>query len=195
MIESVKKCSMCRQILPSSEFHKSSKVKSGVQSHCKYCIKDYQRNWKHKTGRQRPYTEAKDCSSYFGVHVAERLLSTVFIHVFKMPYGYSGYDFICGKGFKVDVKCSTLKKRLGLGNDFWMFSVDRNRSPDYFAFVAFDNRTQLTPLHFWIVPENIVNGRTGVSITDTPEVLSKWLQYEKPIDKLITDCNLLKVVV
>lgn len=195
MSNDVSWCCMCKQYLPISEFHRSTTVSTGLQTHCKSCGRNNLSSWRHKTGRQTPYNKKRTCSMYLGVHIAERLLSLVFVGVTKMPMNNSGYDFVCGKGFKVDVKSSTLKKRSGLGNNFWMFTIDRNRIPDYFAFIAFNDRVHLTPLHFWIVPEHIVNGKTGVSITNSQEVLLKWKQYEKPINKLIESCNLLKVVV
>ena len=38
-----KKCGKCGQVLPTSEFHKHSKSKDGLQYMCKNCHRDYQR--------------------------------------------------------------------------------------------------------------------------------------------------------
>jgi hypothetical protein len=111
-----------------------------------------------------------------------------------MPHNHGGYDFVCGKGYKVDVKSSCLLNTVGCRNKHWHFTIRHNTAPDYFAFVALDNRESLNPLHFWIVPSGVVSNRVGIIINNSDKSMSKWVQYERPINKLIEGCNLLKVV-
>ena len=70
-----------------------------------------------------------------------------------MGIGNCGYDFICGDGYKIDVKSAATGDKSG----HWIFYTSKNKIPDYFIFIAFDNRDDLNPTHLWIVPGNIVN--------------------------------------
>jgi hypothetical protein len=98
-----------------------------------------------------------------------------------------GYDFICGKMFNVKSSCiTTINKQCPR----WEFHIKKNKIPDYFACLALDNRQSLTPLHLWIIPGSIINNKTIISISEG--TLSKWLQYEQPLDKVTSGCNTLK---
>ena len=129
----------------------------------------------------------KLCASYLGVHIAERLLKHIYKNVEQMPYGNPGYDFICGKGYKVDVKSSCLRTNW---NGNWIFHIFKNTIADYFIFVAFDNRNDLNIEHVWIVPGYIVNDKTGISISKSN--IDNWKQYEQSIDQFMTCCNIMK---
>jgi hypothetical protein len=193
-----KKCYRCKQVLPITDFHNSYTAHDGLQGKCHTCNKESQKEWKHRTGKQKPMSENKQCSSYMGVYVAERLLEKVFRNVIKMPYAHPGYDFVCGKGFKIDVKCCCKKESRNCQYGQWTFCIKRNRVPDYFAFLAFDNRDDLTPLHFWIIPESVVNdlpplGRLAFCISESKANLQRLSQYEHSIDKIVDGCNLLRV--
>jgi hypothetical protein len=119
--------------------------------------------------------------------VAEKLLSNVFENVKRMPLNNPGYDFICNKGFKVEVKSSCRTKR----DNSWLFSIKQNKIPDYFCCVAFDNRDSLEPEHFWIIPGNIINNKKGTTICD--KTMKKWSNFEKPLDKISACCNKLRM--
>jgi hypothetical protein len=106
-----------------------------------------------------------------------------------MPLNNRGFDFICGKGFKIDVKASVEEKRCR-DSYRWRFSTRYNMVPDYFACIAFDNRTSLNPLHFWLIPGEVANGFCHIGISAS--TISKWSAYEKSIGKLIKGCNILK---
>ena len=41
----VKKCRVCKNILLKSIFHKNTKSKDGLQSQCKFCVNDYNKNY------------------------------------------------------------------------------------------------------------------------------------------------------
>ena len=44
----VKKCRVCKNILLKSNFNKNKKSKDGLQSQCKFCVKDYNKNYYNK---------------------------------------------------------------------------------------------------------------------------------------------------
>ena len=187
----IRECNVCHKPLSIEFFCKDRQDILGYRRTCRVCATITHRDWTHKTGRRHPYSETRNCTVFLGVHVAERLLASVFTGVKQMPYGNPGYDFICGKGYKVDVKsaCISYAKRWG----GWKFATKNNIIADYFACIALDNRNALNPLHFWLIPTEILSNQLSLTIME--QSVNKWLYYEKPIDKLICGCNLLKVVV
>ena len=133
-----------------------------------------------------PMAENKACSIYLGVYVAERILSKVFKDVKRMPCGHKGYDFICNKQKKIDVKSSC---RVGHYAE-WLFHIRHNEIADYFLCIAFDNRDDLNPLHLWFLPGDYVNSRDSVSISLT--TIHKWDSYKLGIDKVVSCCATLR---
>jgi hypothetical protein len=97
-----------------------------------------------------------------------------------------GYDFICNKGYKVDVKCSVWHDDYGR---YW-FNIYKNKIPDYYVFLAFNNREELKPEHLWLVPGDVVNNVDGVGIHSS--TLRKWFKYEQPIDRIVECCDKMK---
>ena len=73
--------------------------KRGYKNHSEYVkMRRYENN------HCLPMNKNKECSSYMG-DIAERILPHIFEdEVTRMPYGNIGYDFLCGKGYKNDVK-------------------------------------------------------------------------------------------
>ncbi len=134
-------------------------------------------------------SENKNCPIFLGVHVAERVLSHVFKHVQRMPMHNPGYDFICGRGYKVDVKSSCIRPRKG-HSDNWRFHIRGNRIADYFLCLAFDDRTSLNPLHIWLIPAKDVANIKNAAIT--VPTISKWDKYALDISKVSACCNVLK---
>lgn len=133
-------------------------------------------------------SENQSCASYLGCFVAERVLSKVFKNVVKMPFNNPGFDFICNKGMKIDVKSATFHIKNKVRR--WGFKVHDNSCTDFFLFLAFDNRTDLNPLYLWLVPSKIVNMYHGITVSES--TLSKWAEYALPIDKVVTCCDSLK---
>ena len=129
----------------------------------------------------------KECSLYLGCTVAEEVLSHIFENVQRMPNGNPGYDFICGKGYKIDAKSSCSQK--GKYNP-WKFSIDRNTIADYFLCLAFDNREDLNPVHIWMIPPKISNDKHTIGISES--TISKWNKYRLDINKVIKYCNTLR---
>lgn len=134
----------------------------------------------------RPFNENKECPMYLGGHVAERVLFRVFKDVEVMPYGNHGFDFICNKGMKIDVKSSCLN-----AGGHWVFNINHNIVADYFLCIAFDNRKNLNPLYIWLLPGDKMNHYTttaGIS----PSTVHRWNEYKLDISKVATCCDILK---
>ena len=186
MIEKEKPCNYCGKITPYSKFKPDKSVKSGISGMCNRCHSDYVRERNHKLGRTIPYNKLKTCSSYLGVHVAERLLCKVFNNVEQMPLGNSGFDFVCGKGKKVDSKCSTEKHEHGHCVR-WRFDIEKNVTADYFACIAFDNRTDINPLYFWLIPGHKINHLRCFTVSIS--TIDKWDIYRQPVDRMLKCCS------
>jgi len=131
----------------------------------------------------------KKCSVFLGCYVAERVLSHVFKEVERMPFNNPGFDFICNKGFKIDVKSSCLRI-----NNQYNFNINQNEIPDYFLLIGFDNRVDLNPQRIWLIKGNLLNKLKSVTILNNVNGLSKYSKYELT-DKLketIECCSELK---
>lgn len=129
----------------------------------------------------------RSCATFLGIHVAERVLSHVFKNVERMSSGNPGFDFICGKGYKVDVKSACIRRN----RNAWGYNINCNKIADYFLFIAFDNRSDLKPLHIWLVPGSIVNDKKSATFSLTK--LYKWSKYEKAnINDVIVCCDTIR---
>ena len=145
-------------------------------------LKDYyDRVGREKLGQVSMY-ENKTCASYLGVVVAEQVLSKVFKNITRMPNGCPGYDFICSKGMKIDVKSGCITNRGG-----WQFNITKNKTADYFLCLAFDNRTDLNPLYIWLIPGDEINRLFCATIAKT--TIPKWSKYMLDINKVIDCCS------
>ena len=131
---------------------------------------------------QLPMSDNKECPAYIGVYVNEGLIKLYFDDVEVMPYGHPGYDIICKNGKKIDAKGSTTGDK-----GYWSFHINHNTIADYFFCVAYDNREDKNIIHIWILPGEIFNCFTGVRISKS--TLSKWAEYEHPLDKAISCCD------
>ena len=131
----------------------------------------------------------KDCASYLGVYIAEQLLSNVFKTVQHMPNCNPGYDFICGKGFRVDVKSGCIYKSKEQ-SEHWQFKIRHNKIADFFLCIAFDNRIDMNPLHLWLIPGNILSHLSATNISKS--TIEKWSEYEQSLDKVLECCNTMK---
>ena len=131
----------------------------------------------------------KECAAYLGIYVAERVLSHVFKNVKRMPNGNHGYDFVCGKGYLIDIKASCEHLRKGI-RCMWQFNIRHNTIADYFLCIAFDNREDLNPMYLWMIPSEAVIDSTSISISES--TIHKWDEYRLDIDKVISCCNVIK---
>ena len=133
-----------------------------------------------------PMNENKECSLYLGVFLAERVLNNIYPDVIRMPMNNPGYDIICNKGKKIDVKSGCIMKN----QNSWMFHINHNTTADYFVCVAFDNREDLNPVHIWMLPGKKFNHLRGASISQS--TLYKWAEYEQDISEVIICCDKIK---
>ena len=169
---------------------------------CKGCRKDVTKLWQiehpdkvreynHKHNgnynypRRHTFDKNRKGPSFLGCYVAEGVLKHVFKDVQTMPMTNPGYDFVCNKGMKIDVKSSCIRK-----NKRWAFDINKNQTADYFLCIAFDNRTYLNPLYLWLIPGKKVNHLRQVTIS--AKTLAKWDKCQLDIDKVIDCCNTLK---
>ena len=142
----------------------------------------------------------RKCSMFLGCHVAERVLSHVFKDVQKMSFNNKGFDFICNKGMKIDVKSSCLHK-----NNSYVFTINHNKIADYFLCIGFDNRDNLNPQHIWLIKSDDISNNgykskrmnkdtSTINIKSDSDSIEKFSKYELT-DKLketIECCNTLK---
>ncbi|MCK4665873.1 hypothetical protein KAU33_03945 [Candidatus Dependentiae bacterium] len=212
-MSSTKTCPKCHETKPLNEFYKNKSTKDGRSCYCKECKKesdkkDYQihreerkekmkkngRIWYRRIGRQKyehqSMHENKSCSAYLGIVIAERLCRHLFNDVKVMPYGFPGYDFICNKGKLINVKSATITFTGKSKNPRWLFVINNNKIPDFFILIAFDNRTDLNPLHLWMIPGHILNNQGKASMSRS--TIHKWSKWERDIKDAQLCCVELK---
>jgi len=153
----------------------------------------------HRNGECKSMSENKECSQYLGIHIAERILNKVFNNTKRMPNNNEGCDFICNEGHKVDVKsaCCIKNKK---DSTKWLFNIKKNKIPDYFLLLAFNNRKNLEPKHIWLINSyEIIRNRKlnqflGLVIANSKFGVKQFKQYEvkDKLSKVIKCCNKLK---
>ena len=195
-----KTCTKCHETKPLDDFYNHKKGKNGKMSYCKECTikktgkyaqehreegEEYHRKYnqehrdeaREKAGQISMY-ENKSCSKYLGIVIAERLIRHLFKDVKVMPHNNIGFDFICNKGKKIDVKSGCIQLNNGKYPK-WVFKINRNTIADFFICVAFDNRTDLNPLHLWMIPGSELNQKRKTSISLSR--IHKWDKWKKDI--------------
>jgi len=176
-----------------AEYQDDLAQKKGYENHAERA-----REYSYKVLGCLPMSENKDCPAHLGVHIAERVLAHVFKkeNVERMPHGHKGYDFICGKGYKVDVKSSSLY----IGNE-WMFTIRENKIAEQFLLLAFGKRPKddknPKPIHLWLIKKDEIIrweefwNRTSIQIKNTPEGLLEFEKYElkEGLEHIIECCE------
>lgn len=138
--------------------------------------------WYAKGGK--PASENLECSKYIG-NFAEKVLSTFFKTMQRMPQDNPGFDFLCGKGYKIDVKAACLTFPTD-SKSRWTVNIHKNVIADYFLVLLFVDRIEKIPVHVYLIPGSDVNHLTGFSIYNTERNLSKFSKYEKPLDAVLS---------
>lgn len=139
--------------------------------------------WKSKLS---DVTNNKSSPVYLG-SIAETILSNVYNDVQVMPNCNHGFDIICSRDMKIDIKSSAVGDKRG----YWKFNINKNKVADYFLCIAFNNRCDLyNPVHLWLIPGHKVNHLISLSLRKG--TLDKWSKYELPLNKLAACCNNLK---
>lgn len=144
--------------------------------------KNYEKN-RNDCGKTSMF-DNKKCALYLGVVVAERLMKHVFNDVKMMPNNNPGYDMICNKGKKIDVKSSSLHVNR------WGFNIRYNKICDYFLCIAFDNRIDLNPIHVWMIPAKDVNHLSGLTFYQSN--VHKWDKWKLDIKDVVNCCTNIK---
>lgn len=188
-VNGMKKCNVCNKILPINMFMRDVSNADGVRGYCNPCRNAKRRYQLHQAGRTHPMEQNRSCANFLGVVVAERALSRFFDNIHRMPFGNPGYDFVCGKGYKIDVKSSCLRSNNGISRAKWSFDIRRNKIADYFLCLAFDSRDNLAPLHVWLIPGNVISNHSTFSITNSVDPLKKWREYEHSLDRVMVCCH------
>jgi len=185
----MKRCSHCGITKSASEFNTDKHNRDILQSWCRSCSNKANNERRYRIGECLPLGTNSACACFLGVYVAERVLSHVFKNIERMPFGNPGFDFVCGRGYKIDVKSAARAKSRP---NTWMFTIKKNITADFFLCLAFDNRTNLNPEHVWLVPGNIINNRKMTSISDS--TLAKWEAYRlsDKLDEVTSCCDILK---
>ena len=144
-------------------------------------------NWTRASRKQGKlsFDENKECSMFLGVHIAEPILSQAFKNVKRMSMNNPGYDVVCNRDKKIDIKCSCLHK-----DGRWSFAIDYNTIADYFLCLAFDNLEDLTPLHAWLIPGSKISHLSGIGIS--PGTIHKWDAYALDISKIRECCDAMR---
>jgi len=195
MLKTNPTCRVCGVELNEENWFPSQRARYTYR--CKECDKEKTRLWREanpdkdraistRASRKRgarPYNENKDCAQYLGVHIAERVLSHVFKDVERMPMNHPGYDLICSKNNRIDVKSSCPHGK----HQRWNFHIRCNTTPDYFLCMAFNNREDLTPLHAWLIPGHRLSHLVNAVIS--PNTVHKWDEYALDISKIATCCG------
>lgn len=181
-----KVCKKCKLNKSEDEFYKQN---GRLRPYCKECWKHIGIEYKHAARGVTPYNKAIGTSVYFGVYIAENVLEKVFKNIKRMPYGNPGYDFICGRGFKVDSKASRLHHRFA-HRARWEFKIRNNKVADYFLLLGFnEDALNLEPKKMWIIPSEIINNRSSLCIK---EESSNWKAFEYPIRSVLQCCDHMK---
>lgn len=175
-----KTCCVCGETKPRSEYRKTG-------GRCNKCNNISKLNRGYIRGLHQPMDRNKTCALWLGVHITETALSKFFDVFTKMPACNPGYDYICGKGFKIDVKSSCIRRNpyKTTAYEYWKFHTDGNKMPDYFLCVGLDNRVNISILHVWLIPQSVVDNKVSFTVTNSSKILRKWEKYEQPLDRVI----------
>ena len=191
-------CPLCNRemspIVYSRERRDAKAVKLGYIDY-----NDYQRQTRYARGHNIPMTENKQCSAYLGIAVAENVLCKIFDDITQMPLNNKGYDFICRNGYKIDVKASCITER-SEKNKMWMFPIKHNTIADYFLFIAFDDRNNLTPMHIWLIKSTeTIRGRklsefSTLAIACSEYGVKQFVEYatKDKLEKTLKCCEKIK---
>jgi len=187
----MKRCPNCGCLKKLDQFNKDKSRKDGYRCYCRKCHDDVSIKYIREVRGSLSMWKNKTCAQYLGIAVAERLVRHLFKNVVRMPNNNNGYDFICAKDKKIDVKsaCITLENKK---NSCWKFHIRKNQIADYFLLLAFDSRDNLTPMHQWLIPAGELNHLTTTSIVSS--TISKWDEYRQPIGPALICCNTIKEI-
>lgn len=148
------------------------------------CYEEYDKIWEYYPGMPDPIRENRKNTRFLGIYVAESSVNKLFKGSQRMRLRNPGYDIICNKGYKIDVKASTLSATNTFG-----FHINENNIANYFILIGYNNIIELKPLHMWIIgSEDIIHDYHmhdwhRLMIPNEPMHIEYLQKYER-IDKL-----------
>ena len=145
-----KHCTKCGEHKELTEFNKRKSSKDGHRYECRKCHQGSATKRNREVRGSLPMSENTECTQYLGIAIAERLAMHLFKDVVRMPNGNPGFDFICAKDKKIDVKSACTSLNNGKYPN-WAFCINRNKIADYFLLLAFNSRADLEPLYQWMM--------------------------------------------
>jgi len=171
MTNGLKRCSSCKQELSYDHFYIDTSRSDGLTVQCKECLKKMERRRKGSLPLQDNIT----CRAYFGVIIAEPYLIKHFQQAIRMPYGNKGYDYLCSKGYKIDVKSSHES------DNGWVFNIKLNTIANYFFCIGYGTKQSHQIKHVWLIPASIINQNVSFTIGFSERSIQKWNKYELAI--------------
>jgi hypothetical protein len=177
--QEMRTCPSCKLEKPGSDFYSGTYV-------CKTCYIRANTERRHRTGVCSPYTESKGSSQYLGVYVAESVLADVFKSATRCPFGNKGYDFVCGRNYKIDVKSACLSHKDSWPG--WGFAINGNKIADYFLCIAFGDRESLDPQFLLLIPGPEVNHLSALVVRKSN--FQKWAKYQLPLEDVKERCSI-----
>lgn len=148
------------------------------------CYEEYDRVWKYYPGMPDSIRENRKNTRFLGVYIAESSVNKLFKGSQRMRLRNPGYDIVCNKGYKIDVKASTLSATNTLS-----FHINENNIADYFILIGYNNIIELKPLHMWIIgSEEIIHDYPmhdwHILMVPNEPIYTDYLQKYERIDKL-----------
>lgn len=157
------------------------------------CYGEYEKVWTYYPEMPSPIKENRKDPRFLGIYIAENGIAKIYEGSQRMKYYNPGYDIVCPKGYKIDIKATALN-----AYNTFSFIINNNMIADYFVMVAFNNIIDLEPLHLWIINgDEDINGcpirKLGrLTIPNEPKYLEIYQKYER-IDKLNELKNICKI--
>lgn len=148
------------------------------------CYREYEQVWMYYPEMPSPIKENRTDPRFIGIYIAENGIAKIYEGSQRMPYCNPGYDIICPKGYKIDVKSTVLNRYNTLN-----FRINQNMITDYFALIAFNNIIELKPMYMWLIQgdEDVygcpIRTLDTLTILNEPTHLYRYKKYEKT-DKL-----------
>lgn len=143
---------------------------------------EFMKYYSHNKGKCLTYDKNMNCSLWLGIHIAERILPEIYENVEMMPLCNTGFDAICSKDYKIDVKSSCILSNRSY--NYYNFSIKKNIIADYFIMFGFDNRENLNLLIIWLIKgTEIIKGRKlneikELKIANSDIGINKYKKYE-----------------
>ncbi len=144
------------------------------------CYEEYGKVWKYYVGMVDPIKENRMDTRFLGIYIAENGINKIYDGSERMHINNKGYDIICPKGHKIDVKATVLNRY-----NIFNFAINKNKIADYFVLVGFNNIIELEPLHIWVIKgdESIyghpINDLNKLAILNESNYIYRYQKYEK----------------